>query len=413
MTCLFTAVSRSPCQLTDLQCTCTDAPLLSAVESCVLQSCTVVESLKTKNITSTLCGVPVRSRSGQLKAISISLAVISNLSFAARLIGKFTRLNQAYGFGIDDVCLTVVVYVGMSNAIMIDRGTLRSGLGRDVWTLDIQTITDFVRYFYVMEILYFVEITFLKLSLLFFFLRIFTSVRTKQLLWGTIAFNVAFGIAFIFAGIFQCQPISHYWTYWTQEDSNGHCISVNGLAWANAAINIAVDLWMLALPLYEVSKLNMALKKKIAVSLMFGVGTFVTVLSILRLQSLVHFANSVNPTWDQWDVTLWSIVEINVGIICACMPTFRTLLAHVLPRVFGSTSGSSHPRQTDNKARASFRDAREKASVFFNSSSNGGSDSTSPTRSTGSRGGTQSMQDDEIELVGVQELDVKGDRAHM
>src|SRR5690348_4722249 len=73
----------------------------------------------------------------------------------------------------------------------------------------------------------------------------------------------------------------------------------------------------------------------------------VTVVSMLRLRSLITFAASTNPTWDQWDVAHWSTVEINVGIICACMPTFRTLLANALPKVFGSSVGLSRQLQTD------------------------------------------------------------------
>lgn len=68
----------------------------------------------------------------------------------------------------------------------------------------------------------------------------------------------------------------------------------------------------------------------------------VTIVSILRLQSLVHFANSKNPTWDQWGVMAWSTVEINVGIICACMPAIRVILVRFFPRVFGSTQAASN-----------------------------------------------------------------------
>lgn len=273
MTCLFTAVSRSPCQLTDFDCICTNAPVQSAVEACVLQSCTVKEGLTTKNLTSTLCGAPVRDRSGRLKATNIALAVLSNLSIFARITAKITRINLNYGFGADDVCLLVATYVGLSNAVVIDRGNIPSGLGRDIWTLEFQTVTNFVRWFYVMEVLYFVELTFLKLSILFFYRRIFPGEQVQRLIWSTIAFNVAFGIAFTFAGIFQCQPISHYWTYWDGVDTGGKCFNINALAWANAAISIAVDLWMLGIPLFQVAKLNMSRKRKVAVSLMFMVGT--------------------------------------------------------------------------------------------------------------------------------------------
>ncbi|KAJ4302759.1 hypothetical protein N0V90_001649 [Kalmusia sp. IMI 367209] len=248
-----------------------DMTLMSAIEalpSCA--SCTIKEGLTTKNVTSTLCELPVRNRSGRLKATNIALAILSNLSILARIVGKFT--GPGNGLGIDDLCLMVATYVGMSNAIIIDRGTLPSGLGRDIWTLPFSSITNFVRFFYVMEILYFVELTFLKLSLLFFYKRIFPGTTITKVLWATIAFNVLFGIAFTIAGIFQCQPISHYWTYWDGEQ-NGKCFNINALAWANAGISIAVDIWMLAVPLSQVLRLNLALKKKLAVALMFGVGT--------------------------------------------------------------------------------------------------------------------------------------------
>lgn len=66
----------------------------------------------------------------------------------------------------------------------------------------------------------------------------------------------------------------------------------------------------------------------------------VTVVSIFRLQSLVHFSNSSNPTWDNWDVTNWSTIEVNVGIICASMPTARLMLVRLFP-IFGGGSSRS------------------------------------------------------------------------
>lgn len=63
----------------------------------------------------------------------------------------------------------------------------------------------------------------------------------------------------------------------------------------------------------------------------------VTVVSILRLQTLVAFAKTRNPTWDQFGILTWSTIEINVGIICACMPSLRLILVHFFPRILGST----------------------------------------------------------------------------
>lgn len=59
--------------------------------------------------------------------------------------------------------------------------------------------------------------------------------------------------------------------------------------------------------------------------------------SILRLQSLIDFASSNNPTWDHWDLTNWSAIEINVGIMCACLPSLRLLLVRMFPLLGGSS----------------------------------------------------------------------------
>jgi hypothetical protein len=68
----------------------------------------------------------------------------------------------------------------------------------------------------------------------------------------------------------------------------------------------------------------------------------VTVVSILRLQSLISFAKTSNPTWDQTDVISWSNIEINVGIMCACMPSLRVILVRMFPKVLGTSTGVSH-----------------------------------------------------------------------
>lgn len=112
----------------------------------------------------------------------------------------------------------------------------------------------------------------MKLSLLLFYLRIFPSQLMRRLLWGTIIFDVMFGAAFVVTAITQCIPTSYFWTMWDHEHE-GHCININAVGWANAAISIALDFWMLALPLSQIKSLRLHWKKKLAVALMFVVGT--------------------------------------------------------------------------------------------------------------------------------------------
>ncbi|KAJ4288050.1 hypothetical protein N0V90_012067 [Kalmusia sp. IMI 367209] len=207
-----------------------------------------------------------------LKLNNIILGVISAACVLLRVV--FKAVYSAAELGWDDYMILATLICGIPSTIAQDIGTIGHGLGKDVWTLSFATITTFVKWFYIMEVLYFFNVAMLKLSLLLFFMRIFPARPVKRLLWATIGFDILFGLAFIFAAIFQCQPISHYWDKWDGEHLDGKCVNINALGWANAVISIAIDIWMLALPLWQVSQLKLAWKKKVSVALMFFVGTF-------------------------------------------------------------------------------------------------------------------------------------------
>jgi hypothetical protein len=198
------------------------------------------------------------------------LAIVTAACALSRIIYK--ALFSIGELGWDDYSVIAALIAGVPSVVIIDRGAIPNGLGRDVWTVSFDHITNFVRYLYALEILYFLQIALLKLTLLFFFLRIFPKPLIRRLLWTTIAFNVLCGTAFVIAAIFQCRPISFYWTKWDKE-SSGKCIDVNGLAWTNAIISIVLDVWILALPLFEVFQLQLSWRKKLSVTVMFCVGT--------------------------------------------------------------------------------------------------------------------------------------------
>jgi len=57
-----------------------------------------------------------------------------------------------------------------------------------------------------------------------------------------------------------------------RHDSLQRCLNINAVIWANAGISIALDIWILHLPIQELLHLKLHWKRKIGVSMMFGVG---------------------------------------------------------------------------------------------------------------------------------------------
>lgn len=227
-------------------------------------------STVTKNVTATTCHAPIRDRTQLSTNVVIILGVITGVLVILRL--GFKALITQMGLAMDDWLILATTLSGVPSTYIGVHGTAANGLGRDVWTLPYNNINAFGEYFYVVEVLYFVQITLLKMSLLFFYLRIFPSNGIRNILWATVVFNAVYGIIFTFVAIFQCTPISYFWTSWDGEHE-GKCIDINSMGWAHAAISIALDLWMLGIPLSQLPGLNLHWKKKIGVAIMFCVGT--------------------------------------------------------------------------------------------------------------------------------------------
>ncbi|KAL1648509.1 hypothetical protein SLS61_006833 [Didymella pomorum] len=313
------------------------------------------DDLTALNITFKACtDKPSRDKSETYRHVNLAFYILSVVALAAQWIVRFTvgRLEL-----LDDANTFMVLAVDTVLFAVCYKMSW-TGLGRDMWNVPFDEITTTLRLFWISEIAYFSTLGFIKLSFLLFYLQIFPEKRFRKIVWAVIYFQIASMVAFGFAATFVCTPVSFAWKQW-DGNHTGKCINNNALAFTHAAHSILVDFVTLSLPITQIWKLHLGLKKKIGVLLMFSVGAFVTVVSMLRLRSLVHFANTTNMTWDYLEASLWSVIECQVGIICSCMPSIRLGLTRLFPKIMGSTnrstakdtgapSGRSHGHNTFN-----------------------------------------------------------------
>lgn len=71
-----------------------------------------------------------------------------------------------------------------------------------------------------------------------------------------------------FTGIFTCYPVEKFW----DDTIPGHCVNKPALWFANAAINIFTDLWLIILPIFILKKLVLPRREKISLVLILGLG---------------------------------------------------------------------------------------------------------------------------------------------
>lgn len=198
------------------------------------------------------------------------MAVVAAVFLVTRLTYKLVIARVP--LGLDDWLILAAFLTTIPSAVITVHGSAANGLGRDIWTLTPDQITNVLMYFYCMAFLYFAQVALVKLSIIAFFMRIFPSRNLQRILWATFVFTALFGVAFVLTAIFQCRPVRYFWTKW-DGFHEGKCADANAISWSNAIINIALDIWMLAVPLWQLRSLQLHWKKKVGVALMFIVGT--------------------------------------------------------------------------------------------------------------------------------------------
>lgn len=71
---------------------------------------------------------------------------------------------------------------------------------------------------------------------------------------------------------------------------------------------------------------------QVALTLLFALGFFVTIIQCIRIQTI----SALSTYTDSQPIIEWSIVEINLGVITACIPTFRPFLRNLSHKIASS-----------------------------------------------------------------------------
>ncbi|KAF3766659.1 hypothetical protein M406DRAFT_355317 [Cryphonectria parasitica EP155] len=190
----------------------------------------------------------------------------------------------------------------------------------------------------------------IKLSVLFFYRRIF-AIRAFRIINNVfIVITIAWTIAITFALAFQCYPVHNFWDLFESEYTE-HCVEVTALYLAVAVSDMVLDILIFLLPVPHLYSLKMPLGRKLAVCGIFLLGSIVVACGVTRViifDWVIEFmkvdpmAWVMDTTWYSSGVLFWHITENVVGLLGCCLPTYRPLVRKFLPKLKMSTGGGSY-----------------------------------------------------------------------
>lgn len=125
---------------------------------------------------------------------------------------------------------------------------------------------------YTYQVLGTIGLWFVKLSVLFFYRRIFTVPAFRLISSIFIMITLAWGLGFTFADAFQCTPISTMWDKFEVEYGSS-CVDMEPFYLAFGVSDLVLDIVIFTLPMPYVYKLQMPSQQRLAVGGIFFLGS--------------------------------------------------------------------------------------------------------------------------------------------
>ncbi|KAI4231901.1 MAG: hypothetical protein LQ352_008377, partial [Teloschistes flavicans] len=257
--------------------------------------------------------------------ISISFAFVAVL---ARCYTKFFLVKAP---GWDDYSIIIALCFAIARLVVDEVALHHYGAGRHFWDIPPEYYNGYLTTIAVDGYLYTVAITAAKLSLLLFLYRIFHVDRKFRIAaWITGAVLVLWSLITILLAIFSCRPIKASWDLKVRMDPKTVCYpKAYDVENIYGFCNVITDVVLIVMPIPLVWKMQVNLKKKLGVAMVFATGAFVCAVAIVRQYIAYNSGEGTDPSWGIIPIKIWMAIEVNIAIIVACLPAISPLFKRI------------------------------------------------------------------------------------
>ncbi|CAI6336037.1 unnamed protein product [Periconia digitata] len=269
----------------------------------------------------------IPNRGPELVVVNYSFMAVAVTAF---LLRGYVRVGMVKAFGRDDILMGISLLFFLAYGVSSLIG-VRHGTGRHHADLSDDEILHARRNWWFCYLFYSCSTICSKISIGFFLLRIAVRKIHTWVIYGAMMVSVLCGAAFFFVTMFQCNPVSFFWTKHI-EGIEGTCVNMSvviGLAYLYSSLAILSDFTFALLPALLVMNLQLARKTKYALVPLLTMGCVASAAVVARLPYLQRI-DSPDFLWATLDIAIWSTVEQGLAIIAGSLATCRPLFAIAL-----------------------------------------------------------------------------------
>ncbi|KAF2732649.1 hypothetical protein EJ04DRAFT_305043 [Polyplosphaeria fusca] len=261
-----------------------------------------------------------KARQNTLLGVTTAFTLIGMITVALRI---YTRAHITRNMGMEDWTMIAAAVLTFIFWVLIIVGARQLNWGFSFMSLSASQMETNGKFGLAVVPIYKATVALIKMSILFIYLRLAVNNIFRRLCQGTIVLLAVWTFIVVVVVLAQCQPLSVLWDY----SETGKCIDINTFYFTTSGFHVLVDLWILVLPIRLFLSIPRPTREKLALLGIFGLGILSTLASIVRLYYLKAVIRSTDPFYAGPPLHIASMVEINIGILCACLPTLKPLLS--------------------------------------------------------------------------------------
>ncbi|RAL07030.1 uncharacterized protein BO97DRAFT_438736 [Aspergillus homomorphus CBS 101889] len=258
-------------------------------------------------------------------AIWLTLPIMA-IAFVLR---AYVRLKTKQ-VGIDDYLLVLGAVGAASFCGTLIPVFLKDVWGRHAWDIPVSSIVPwFFKYSVTAGCLYNISAMFTKVSILAFYLRIFSpSRRARALIWSGVALITLGYMTLTIAMLAWMVPRRGDGGWGSTANTSRMNIASRQLDFTQGIFSVVSDFYVMTIPTGIIFRLNMKKQRRLGVACIFLIGFISLGCSIagtvLRYHAMVFTVE--DNRWLSVKFEALCVVELNIGILCACVPVLFVVL---------------------------------------------------------------------------------------
>ncbi|KAM7196898.1 hypothetical protein V8F20_006865 [Naviculisporaceae sp. PSN 640] len=257
----------------------------------------------------------------QAHVVTVLDGVFVTFMLIAVLIRIFVRLKFMKTWGWDDTTCILAALGSLSHTILYAE-MIKIGYGRHIWDFPASWLISQqnIRLLQANGITYPLTICFAKISILLFYLRIFGLISKP---FNVIVYTGGALMAAFYSAMVMVCIVSLNKCVRLEESKTPFCVAYSGpIVTLNGTFNVLTDFWLLLLPVPLLSTLRLRPGQKWGIGVVFGAGAAACAASLARLIKFALNYRTSDVFWVQATNAMFTIVEINIAIIVACVACF-------------------------------------------------------------------------------------------